>query len=67
MVAEDVFVNCYNFNPISVKTKKVKKGNFHGTVPYLIKVSGVRAAVRICGSAEPEPKERSGTGSGCCM
>jgi hypothetical protein len=26
MVAEEVFVNCYNFNPIS----QVKKGNFQG-------------------------------------
>ncbi len=26
MVAEEVFVNCYNFNPIS----KVEKGNFQG-------------------------------------
>jgi hypothetical protein len=26
MVAEEVFVNCYNFNPITL----VKKGNFQG-------------------------------------
>jgi hypothetical protein len=26
MVAEEVFVNCYNFNPIA----KVSKGNFQG-------------------------------------
>jgi hypothetical protein len=30
MVAEEVFVNCYNFNPIT----SVKKGNFQGTVSY---------------------------------
>jgi hypothetical protein len=42
MVAEEVFVNCYNFNNIT----KVKKGQFQG---FFIKLSraGVRAGAGV--------------------
>jgi hypothetical protein len=64
MVAEEMFVNCYNFNPIRVKTcinlckkgtsTQVKKGYI-----FTPAGAGAGAAIRICGSAEPElePKE----------
>jgi hypothetical protein len=50
MVAE-VFVNCYNFHPVTY----VKIGNFQGTLPYLINLSGAGAGavIRIGGSVEP--------------
>jgi hypothetical protein len=63
MVPEEVCVNFYNSNSLRVKyasiqVKKSKK------VPYLIsryfiKLSGAQtgAEIRICGSAEKEPKE----------
>jgi hypothetical protein len=35
MVAEEVFVNCYSFNPVA----KLEKGYFQDT-SYLIKLSG---------------------------
>jgi hypothetical protein len=65
MVAEEVFVNCYNFNPIRVKHAPIQvkivltlrlKRKFS---MYLIKQSGAGAgaAIRICGSVEPEQKE----------
>jgi hypothetical protein len=63
MVAEEVFVNCHNFNPIRVKHASIQvkivltlrsKRKFS---MYLIKLSGAGAAIRICGSVEPGPKE----------
>jgi hypothetical protein len=67
MVAEEGFGNCYNFNPIRVKCASihVKKYQYSSKKMkfsrYLIKVSvagaGARAAIRICGFAEPEPKQ----------
>jgi hypothetical protein len=51
MDAEEVFVNCYNFNPIT----KVKKINSR----YPVKMSGT--AIRICYSLDPEPKEILGS------
>jgi hypothetical protein len=54
MVAEEVSVNCVNFNPVT----KIKKRYFFR---YLIKLSGAGAvagaAIRICRSMEPKPKE----------
>jgi hypothetical protein len=67
MVAEEVFKNCYNFYPTRVKNASihVKKYQYSSQKMkfsrYLIKVSvvgaGARAAIRICGFAEPEPKQ----------
>jgi hypothetical protein len=59
MVAKEVLVNCYSFNPI---TYTVKKGTYFSR--YLIKLSeaGARAgagaggAIRICGSTDPDPQ-----------
>jgi hypothetical protein len=42
MVAEEVLVNCYNFNPIT----KAKKGNFQGILKNYPEPG-----------SEPEPKE----------
>jgi hypothetical protein len=50
MVTEEVFVNCYNFNPIT-KSQKRKCSM------CLINLSGAGAEIRIWGSTEPEPKE----------
>jgi hypothetical protein len=49
MVAEEVFLNCYNFNPIS----QVEKGNFKVSYKTILR----RSQSRVCGSAKPEPKE----------
>ncbi len=54
MIAEDVFVNCYNWNHISQKRQFSR---------YLIKPTG--AAIWICGSTEPEPKEIISTPQPC--
>jgi hypothetical protein len=50
MVTEEVFVNFYNFNPIT-KSQKRKCSM------CLINLSGAGAEIRIWGSKEPEPKE----------
>jgi hypothetical protein len=70
MVAEEVFVNCYNFNPFRVKhasfhVKKYqysltqgKKGNFQDTlVSYKTIRNRGRSTIRICCSVAPEPKK----------
>ncbi len=60
MVAEEFFVNCYNFNPF-FKSKKVifkvsyKKNLEPGLVPEL-KIKLEPEMNRICGSVEPESK-----------
>jgi hypothetical protein len=51
MVAEEVFVNCDNFNPMSKKVIFKVSSKLSGTG------AGARAAIRICGSVEPEPEE----------
>ncbi len=55
VVAEEVFLNCFSFNPIT----KVKNVIFK--IVYLTKLSeagaGAVAAVLVCGSAEPKPKK----------
>ncbi len=72
MVANEIFVNYYNFNPIWVQNAsihvrkytdaRVKKGNCQGMLLNLFSGgAGAGDAIRICGSAEPElepdPKE----------
>jgi hypothetical protein len=55
MVPEEVFVNCYNFNPIT----SVKTGNFQGILRHITRSgagTGAGAEIRICSSVEPEPK-----------
>jgi hypothetical protein len=58
MVAEQVFVNCFNFKSITILRKSKKVLQFSR---YLIKLSGAEAEARAenwnCGSVEPEPKE----------
>jgi hypothetical protein len=49
MVAEEVFENWYNFNPITQSKKVILKVYYE--------LSWARAAIRICGSVEPKPKE----------
>jgi hypothetical protein len=61
MVAEEVCVNCYHFNPIRVKHASIHVKSTSTQVKrkfsrYLIKLSGAGAAIRICDSVEPEPK-----------
>ncbi len=60
------FVNYHNYNPIWVQyasilalvLKKVKKGICQGFSQNLFGArAGAGAAIRICGSVEPEPKE----------
>jgi hypothetical protein len=54
-LAEEVFVNCYNFKPIKSKRSFISR--------YLIELSGAGAGegagaeIRICGSVDLEPKE----------
>jgi hypothetical protein len=63
MVAEKVFLNCYNFNPIRVEHASMHKKNYgtQDNSSYLIKQSGAGAgagaAIRICGSEELELEE----------
>jgi hypothetical protein len=51
MVAEEVFVSCYNFNPVT----KVKKGNFQCTL-YNYPKPGPGPEPEPKLAPEPEPK-----------
>jgi hypothetical protein len=55
MVTEEVFVNCYNFNPgLLLKSKKVI---FQVTLKLSRTRPGAGAANPNCSSVKPEPKE----------